>query len=288
MLFLLYKAGIFLAENLPPKIGYRVAEVVGSLYYLFARRDRTIVLNNLEVISRYTGNTEKLNNVARCVFVNFARYILEFFRTPKIDLQYIRQNVKIETRDNLNQALKLGKGVLLVGAHLGNWELGATVLSLLGYKISVVAWTHKNRSISNFFLQQRQSKGIGVIPLGTAIRGTQAALKENSSVALLGDVDFAQPERGVPVKLFGRETVMPKGPAVLALRTGAPIVPAFVLREKNNSFRFILGTPMIYSPSGNWEYDSTKLTEALAKVIESYIAQDPGQWFMLTPRWSKR
>lgn len=271
---------------MPLKVAYAIADISGSLYYLLAKRDRKVVSDNLKIILNHTKSVQKLQKTSRLVFMNFARYLVEFFRTSKIDLKYIRKHVKFKGWENLNQALKLGKGVLLVSAHLGNWELGATVLSMLGYRISVVAWTHKNKLINDFFIRQRQSKGVQAIPLGTALRGVFSALKNNENVAVLADIDYTQPEVGETVKLFGRDTIMPRGPAAFSLKTGAALVPTFFLREKNNTFRFIFEKPIAYQPSGNWKPDLTSLTQELTKVLESYIALDPGQWFMLRPRWS--
>jgi len=287
MLYLLYRIGIFISLALPPKISYWLADILGSLYYLLAKRDRRIVANNIKVILNQAGNSPKVRRVSRLVFVNFARYLVEFFRASKIDLKYIEKNITIEGRENLDKALSLSRGVLLLSAHLGNWELGAMVLSMLGYKVNMIAWTHKNRLINDFFLQQRQSKGLGVIPLGTGIRKVFSALKNNESVALLGDIDYTRPQAGIAVKLFGRDTVIPKGPAAFSLKTACPIVPLFMLRERGNKFRYVLEEPIIYKATKNREYDLIRLTEKVARAIESYIGLHPGQWFMLTSRWQE-
>ncbi len=320
MLYLLYRIGAFLALTLPIKIAYRIADISGTVYYFLAKRDRKIVTDNIKVVLNHSENIHKIskkiafgNNsntlkgtsaifsgwneipyhkISRHVFINFARYLVEFFRTPRLDLKYIEKHIKIEGRENLDKALDLGKGAVLLSAHLGNWELGAAVLSMLGYKINIIAWAHKNSLINNFFLQQRQSKGITVIPLGAGVRKAFSALKNNEIVALLGDIDYTKPETGIKVKLFGRDTILPKGPAVFSLKTAAPIVPIFLLREKANKFRFVLSEPIIFKPFKNAESDSANaesnliaLTEKVAKVIELYVARYPGQWFMLTPRW---
>lgn len=285
MLYFLYRIGVFISLALPLKITYRIAGIFGSLYYLLARRDRKIVTNNIKVILNRTGNTPEIRHASRMVFTNFARYLVEFFRAPKIDLKYIEKYIRIEGRENLDRTLNLGKGVLLVSAHLGNWELGAMVLSMLGYQVNVVAWTHRNRLINDFFLQQRQGKGVKVIPLGTAIRKVFSALKNNEAVGFLGDIDYADPQTGIKVKLFGRDTIMPKGPAAFSLKAGSPIVPLFMLRERGNKFRFIFEEPIIYTATGNREDDLAGLTQTLSRTIESYIARNPGQWFMLIPRW---
>ena len=286
MLYFIYKIGRFVALNLPVKISYQIANILGSLYYLVAKKDRRIVTGNIKIVLNRSGNNAvKASHASRMIFVNFARYLVEFFRTPKIDSKYIKENVRIEGKENLDAALSLKRGVLLLSANLGNWELGAMVLSMLGYKINVVAWIHKNRLINDFFLKMRQSKGVKVIPLGVGVRKVFSALKNNQAVALLGDVDYLNPKEGITVKLFGQDTIIPKGPALFSLRTACPIIPLFVLREKNNKFNFVLEKPIIYKPSEDQEYDLTKLTQKITKSMEFYIARYPSQWFMLTPRW---
>lgn len=285
MLYLLYEAGRFISLILPLRISYWIANILGSLYYLLAKRDRTIATNNIKVVLSWTGDTRRLRHTSRMVFVNFSRYLIEFFRTPEIDLKYIGKHIRVEGRENLDRALDLGKGVILLSAHLGNWELGAMVLSMLGYRVNIVAWTHKSSLVNGFFLQQRHNKGIKVIPLGTGIRGVFSALKNNETVAVLGDIDYVQPETGINVKFFGRNTIMPKGPAAFSLKTGAPIVTAFLFREKIDKFKLVLGPSIIYRTTGEESYDLTKLTQDLVKIIESYIGQHPAQWFMLRQRW---
>ena len=315
MLYLLYIAGEFLVLTLPLKASYWLADTLGSLYYFLAKKDKKILANNLRVVLNRTDKTPpykgiggsipvdktppykgiggsipvdssaKIPHISRMVFVNFARYLVEFFRSPKIDLKYIEENIEIQGRENLEKALSSGKGALLLSAHLGNWELGAVVLAILGYKINIVAWTHKNKMVNDFFLRQRRSKGVKVIPLGAGIRRTFSALRKNELIGLLGDIDYNNPEMGITVELFGRDTVMPKGPAALSLKTACPIIPTFMLREGEGRFKFILEKPIIYNSSQNQRYALAELTQRLAKTLESYIALYPEQWFMLTPRW---
>ncbi|MFC1631158.1 lysophospholipid acyltransferase family protein [Candidatus Omnitrophota bacterium] len=284
-MYLLYKIGAFLTWILPLSVCYRLADRAGSIYYHCAKKDRQIVNNNLRVILSHTKAAGNVNQLSRSVFTNFARYLVDFFRTPKIDLNYVREHVKLDGLDNLDQARSLKKGVLLVGAHIGNWELGALALAILGYKIKIIAWTHKNKFVNDFFNRRRESKGVGVIPLGIALKSVFTALKNEENVAILGDVDYTQPASGMAVKLFGQMTIMPKGPALFSLRTGAPIVPAFLLREKGNNFRFIFGKPIVSQPTGNQDADLYALTQKLTEIIAGHIALDPGQWFMIKQRW---
>jgi KDO2-lipid IV(A) lauroyltransferase len=287
MLYLIYNLGQLLAVTLPLRISYWIADSLGSIYYLLAKKDRKIVAQNAGVILNQSKDTRQIGQISRMVFVNFARYLVDFLRSPRFNLEFVEKNIKIEGKENIDSALSLGKGVLAVSAHLGSWELGAMALSILGYKLNVIAWTHKDPLINDFFLKQRRKKGVGVIPLGASIRKALLALRNNEIVAILGDIDYVDPHSGLRVKLFGRDTMMPKGPAAFSLKTGAPIVPLFMIRLKGNRFRFVFNSPIIYQRTGNEQDDLINLTQEVTKVIESHIIQHPEQWFMLTPRWQE-
>jgi len=285
MLYILYKIGEFLALTLPIGIAYKIADIAGSLYYLLARRDRKIVNNNIKVVLNCLGNQKSIPQISRKVFASFARYLVEFFRTSKVDSNYIKRHIKFEGLEHLDKALGLGKGVVLLSAHLGNWELAGSTLSILGYKINIVAYTHKNKLINEFFVQKRESKGVKIIPLGAGIRKAFSVFKKNEILGVLGDVDYANAQTGIKAKFFGQETIMPKGPALFSLVSKAPIVPTALFREKENGFRFVFGEPIIYKSTGNRQHDLSCLTQQATEAIQKYISLHPEQWFMITPRW---
>lgn len=289
MLYLIYKIGIFLIQTLPLSISYLVANIIGSTFYLLHSKDRKIVANNIRVVLGEGVSEQKVRNTTRLIFVNFGRYLVEFFRGAKVNASYLKENITVEGIENLKQALEKGKGALLLSAHLGNWELGAVVLSMLGYPVNIVAWTHKNRSINNLFLKHRTNHGVKAIPLGVALRKVFEVLKNNETVAVLGDIDFIDPTSGIAVEFFGKPTIIPKGPAMFSLKTGAPIVPTFLVREKNqpDKLKLIMEKPIMHEKSDNKQKDLTQLTQKAATALESYIRRYPEQWFMLKPRWKE-
>jgi len=124
------------------------------------------------------------------MFRNFAKYLVDFFRFPLIDRAYISRYISIKNLKYIDESANMGKGVILLTAHLGNWELGGLVLGVLGYKIWAVALPHKNKKVNEFFNQQRESKGITVIEFGKAARTCLKVLKEKKLLALVGDRDF--------------------------------------------------------------------------------------------------
>jgi lauroyl/myristoyl acyltransferase len=282
--YLLYKLGQLLALSLPLKLAYRLALILADMRYLFFIKEKRAVESNLKVI---LGRVDKkrLRYESRWVFRNFAKYLADFFRFSKLDRNFIDKFITVEGRNYLDRALSEGKGVILVTAHLGSWELGGAVVALLGYPLNVIALSHANKKVDNLFIRQRSSKGVKVVPLGFSIRNCFRALAQNEIVALLGDRDFSG--RGLKMDFFGKKTVVPKGPAVFSIKSGAPIVPIFIIRENNDRFKLIFESKLNFSLTGNLNLDTGTITKEILAVLEKYIKRYPSQWFMVTNFWKE-
>ncbi len=240
------------------------------------------MIENLRCVLPHSGE-RKLKEYRREILANFSLYLVDFFRFKKIDLKYIEKYVEVAGENHLDDALAKGKGVILLTAHLGNWELGGAVIGVLGYPMNVLALDHKNRLVNNFFINQRRIKGERIISTGFAIRRSVAALANNEFIAILGDKDFTN--TGVVVKFFGRDSLMPKGPAALSLKTGAVIIPGFMIRIKGERSRLLFEHPIQYSPTGDFEKDTLRLTELCTGRIEDVIRRYPTQWYCFRRFW---
>lgn len=271
---LLYKIGIFLANALPRKVSGYIAIRIADVYSFFSKEDFESVRNNLQVI--LSLDKKELDCYAREVFRNFALYILEFLSVRSLDEKFIKQNVRITGLEYFQDELKKNSGIIGLTAHIGNWELLGIIMSKLGFRLNSVALTHDNRLVNKIFVGQRQSAGSNVLGLGN-IRGCISALKRNEILALVGDKDFSN--NSVTVKFFGRDAEFPRGPAMLSLRTGARILPGFLLREKDG-FNMILHGPIQFEKKGIFEEDVVELTRSYVSVIENIVRQYPTQWIM--------
>lgn len=280
--YILYRLGQFIALTLPLKIGYRLAVFCSDVHYIFADKDRQAVKENLKTIFPKASERE-IHRIRITMFRNFAKYLVDFFRFSKIDIAYIKKNIKIENQHYFQEAISRGKGGILLSAHLGNWELGGAVIALLGYPLWVVALPHKHKRVDNFFNAQRESKGLKVIPLGKAVRSCLDVLKENKLVGLVGDRDFAA--NGVVIDFFGRPALFPRGPAAFSLKTGATIVPVFMVRNEDDSFTVKIEKPVQFIASGDREKDTMDLIMQYKVIIENYIRKYPEQWYMFRRFW---
>ena len=280
--YLLYKVGIFLALACPLRLVYAIATAAAYVKYAVSRTERLEIYENLRQVLPLES-TKTLKLYARRIFVNFSKYLVDFFRFDKIDAEYIKDRVEVVNRDCIDGALKRGKGAIVLSAHLGNWELGGVIVGLLGHPLNVIALDHANKRINEFFIRQRSSKGEKVIPVNVALRRCFSALANNEILGILGDKDYAN--HGVFVKFFGRDTVLPKGPAVFSLKTGASIVPGFMIRTPEDNFQFIFDKPIEYRATGNFEEDVIALTERCGLIIEGYIRRYPTQWYCFRRFW---
>lgn len=268
----------------PVKLAYKIAVFVSDLRLFFAPQDREAVKDNLKTI--FPNKSEKeINRMMFNLFRNFAKYLVDFFRFSKLDREYIKKYIRLENMGYLDEAIKRGKGGIILSAHLGNWELGAVVIALLGYPLWAVVLPHKHKKVDDFFNYQRQIKGVNVIPLGKAVRQCLKVLRGNKILALVGDRDFS--EKGQVLDLFGKRTFFPEGTAVFALKTGTLIVPGFMIRNENDTFTLRFEKPMDFSRQ-NGDYTKEDIKAVISeykKVIEDYIRRYPEQWYMFRRFW---
>ncbi|MEI8175883.1 MAG: lysophospholipid acyltransferase family protein [Candidatus Omnitrophota bacterium] len=282
LFFLVYQIGSRIALALPVRAGYAAACFLADLKYFFSRKERQEIIENLRLV--LPGATEEeLSAHARDIFRNFSKYLVDFFRFKRMDQNYVRKQVTLSAREIVDRERARGAGSILMTAHLGNWELGGAVMGILGYPMNVIALDHKNKRVNKFFVNQRQMKNERVISIGVALKKCFVALKKNEMLAILGDRDFTN--HGVVVPFFGKDTLLPRGPAVFSLKTGAPIIPGFMIRHPDDHFTLSFEEPIAYQPTGDFEADVKNLTQLCGAEIERYIRKYPGQWYCFRKFW---
>lgn len=278
--YLLYKFGEFLVCCMPWPIAYKIGIFFSNLQFYFSKKDRDAVINNLRVILPNASNAQ-IQKKAKEVFVNFGLYLIEFLRFKQVDLDFINKRFTFKGREFIDDAIKEGKGAILSTIHMGNWEVAGMALSLLGYPIIAIALDHKDPRINNFFKKRRESKGMEVVSLGISIKKCYKGLKNNKLVAILGDRDFSN--SSYPLDFFGRKKNIPRGPAVLSLRTGAPIIPVIITRQGIDRLNFECLPPLQVSS----ETSELELTKDYAKIIEMQIHKNPSQWLLFREFWKE-
>jgi KDO2-lipid IV(A) lauroyltransferase len=277
--YLLYKMVYFFVTRVPLRCGYAVSFFFSYLKFYLSPRDRRAVVSNLKIILS-PSEYPKINTYAKGVFINFGKYLIEFFRLKYLKKEDLGRKVKVEGLEYVDGALEKGKGVIILTAHLGNWELGGVFMSLLGYPVIAVALPHRHARVNAFFNRQRERIGVEVVSSsGLALRRIFSALKDNKMVALVGDRDFANGGKKMP--FLGREKTIPRGPALLAKRTGASIVPGFVIRQDDDTHVIKFLKPL------NTERSEEEIITSCTRLIESMIRQYPSQWLIFREFWKE-
>lgn len=278
--YCMYKFAHFLVNRLPLQTSYQLGIILSDLHYIFSFRDRRAVCGNLK---RIMPGVKNVQGMTREVFRNFGKYLVEFLRMEQmVDKDFIASKIKIENSERVDQALKAGKGGIVVTAHIGNWELGAVLLSVLGYPLMAVALPHKERPVNDLFNHQREFKGITVVPTHNAIRKCMEHLKGNKIIAIVADRDFTV-KGGELMNFFGVKALIPKGAAMFSQKTGAPILPTFLIREPDDTFRLSILEPMFPPAEEEGISEEEAVREIMRRylaVIEAQIRRYPTQWLL--------
>jgi KDO2-lipid IV(A) lauroyltransferase len=182
--------------------------------------------------------------------------------------------------------LKAGNGVILALPHLGGWEWAGRWVAEQGTKITVVVETVEPPELFEWFRGLRTDLGMTVVPLGPDAGGAVLrALRNNEVLCLLSDRDISRD--GIEVEFFGEKTTLPAGPATLALRTGAPLIPCAAFYERGGTHRRADVLPPIdcTRSGGRLRDDVARITQTLATELEGLIRKAPEQWHLFQPNW---
>ena len=220
------------------------------------------------------------------VFHSYTRYWIESFRLPSLDPAEVDAGMSYEGWGHVEDGLAAGKGVIAAVPHLGGWEWGGFWLAeVQRCPVTVVVEPLEPPELFEWFADFRRSLGMTVVPLGQgAGAAVLGALKRNEVVCLLSDRDIGG--GGVEVEFFGERTTLPAGPATLALRTGAPLLPVAVYFRPRRGHHAVIRPPLPVERTGaRLRDDVARVTQDLAHELETLIRAAPEQWHLLQPNW---
>ncbi|MCZ7648398.1 MAG: lysophospholipid acyltransferase family protein [Planctomycetota bacterium] len=278
-----YLGIVGLARILPRNVQYWIAHRLADLHYLLDAPARRSVIANLRQILGPGASEAQLRRQARWVFRSFGMYLCEFFGAEGFGNEFFERNVTVVGQENLDLALKGGRGMVFVSGHYSNWELGAFVVGRLGYPIVALTQTHAEPRVNELFVGQRAKHGVTVVHTHSGARAVLRALRENRPVAILGDRLTGGP--AVRVNLFGRPTWFPQGPWRISVDTGAPLLPTFVYRRFNRDYTLHIGAPIDPPAEGTKAERIAALAQAFADALETRVKADPCQWAVFYPVW---
>lgn len=274
-----------LAITLPWRTLYWLAVKFAGWNYRFNRTTRTAIRSNLRVVLGERATEEEIDEVAKEAFNNFGKYMLEFFGYSRVGSRFIEDRVKTVSIEKLDEARGHGNGVVVLSAHLSNWELGAIKLAAAGYPVAALALDHETRIVNRLFVKQRTRKGVRVFSSKGGARQCLEALRGNELVCLMGDRDIAG--NGIELEYFGKRAKFPVGPARFSLAANAPIVPTFMIRGPDNKFDLVFEDPIYPPQAGDRKELVSALTRAYLRVCERHVAAHPDQFANFFPMWEE-
>lgn len=279
--YLAYRAGAELARVVPVRVGEPAARLVGRAISLAMVSRRRQVERNLRRASDGRLRGVALQKAVAQTFDSYTRYWLELFRLAD---DPSRLEVDMEGLEHLEAGLEQGRGVIAALPHVGGWDYGGAWLASQGFPLTVVVEPVEPPELFEWFASVRRALGMTVVELGPdAGRTVLRALRENRVVALLCDRDLAGD--GVEVEFFGEHTTLPAGPATLALRTGAALLPTAVYFLPGGGHHAVVQAPIPARREGRLRDDVARVTQDLARRFEELIRAAPEQWHLLQPNW---
>ncbi len=279
-----YRLAAAAARYTPETAARGAAAMAGLAAAMAGSERRLLVRRNLErALGRSLGRLEAHRRVAS-VFGWYARYYLESFKLPSLDAATVDAGFAYEGFTNIERAVQQGTGPILVMPHLGTWEWAAWWLAQVPkMKVTAVVEPIEPPEVFEWFTSLRTQLGMDIIPLGPDAGGRlAAAVRRGHVVCLLSDRDIGG--TGVPVQFFGETTRLPTGPALLALRTGTPLIPAAVF-WRDGGRHAIARPPLDTARRGSIRKDVARVAQDYATALEGLIREAPDQWHLMSPNW---
>jgi len=268
--------------------------VVGNLFYLLMRKTRANVRKNVEGIGRGRWLHGKIDVITRKTFQNYGQYLLDYMVMHRLRLWNKERWIEEEVGgEHMVEALQRGKGVICITPHLGNWEIGGLLFSFRGGKLNVLTLDERDQDTKSFREEMRKSRKIKNLYIDSkddspmAILDVVKVLRQNEIVAMLGD--RIESQKTMTFEFFGKETLFPIGVGIIAMATGAAVLPVFVVMEQNRKYRGIIEAPIYFesAPREDREVTLRKGMENLIKRFEGYIEKYPDQWYNFFSYWNQ-
>ena len=275
-----------IVRRLPGPVAMSLGHFGGVLYYQLDQHRREVLRANLRQVLGPDASDAAVERVVRKGFRLYGRYWAEAFGLENLTREDIRRRMTVDGREHLDAALAKG-GTILAVPHLGNWDAGAAWVVAEGYPLTTIVERLKPAELFDRFVAYRRALGMEILALDNgseSMRGLLRALRAGRVVALVCDRDLTG--HGLPVRVFGETAMLPGGPASLALKTGATLLPCGVFHDRRaGHWVSVVRPPISLEPTGDQRADVIALTQRLAEQFEQLILQAPEQWHMLSRFW---
>ena len=271
---------------LPERASLFLGKITGrSLYYVTPGR-RNLSLDNIRQAFAGEFDEKKIRETALNSFGSLGMNVAEFFRLPDLTLEDVERYTSIKGEDNLAEAMASGNGVLVLSSHLGSWDMLSAGLALRGYPLSLITKVSKSAALNRIWMGYRRQLGMELLMGRGTMKECLRDLKKGRMVGFALDQNARRSE-GVFIPFFGREACTITSLALMARRTGVPVLPIYIYRE-GDMHRIVIDEPIIHDNIKDAETDIFERTRAYVEWTEKVIREHPEQWTWLHDRWKTR
>ncbi len=259
------------------------------LFYLIDRKNKKIALYNFKIVFKDKNISEKeKKELLKKLYYNIALYAIEYIKLGSITTKNYKKYVDFEGYENVDNALKDGKGLIVVTAHIGNWEYLGGIPAKLGKNLAVIINRQFN-PYTDWWLKFIREKFGGIKCFYNEVSDLTKIVRHLKNGGIIGTlVDQTYYFNPIFVPFFGVDAATADGPAKLHLKYGAPIMLAFAIRQKDNRYKLIYHPHVYFEKSENFEEDCKKIMSWINREYEKVILSYPDQWFsFFHHRWER-
>ena len=285
--YILFRFGLYLGKKLSISQLQKLGLGIGNFAYHVLRKDRGIVIKQLKLIFPELNDAKREHWTREC-FRHFGQMLFEFLCLRQI-INDQENMIRVENEAALMNAVNAGKGVILLGMHMGNWELITAYAKRTGLFMTAATANFPDQRINQLMISQRKLENMEIMPRGTGMSSRKLfrCLKNKNILILIIDQDTNVPSTWVP--FFGIPSKTPVGASVFALKTGASVVSYNVIRENDGTFRLKFETLGIFGRNHpSMEQDVYSVTRKINQHLEQRIRENPQQWAWFHRRWRHR
>ncbi len=277
---------MLLTRWLSPQLASLVGNKLGDLTFYVIGIRKQLVLAHLARVFNHSADDSNSKYMARAIYQQLGQTAIEHVRLLTQRKPKVLDRLTISGEEIIVEARRKGNGVILVTGHFGYWELLGAAVAGIGHPITVVGKDLHNPIINHLILEGRERLGMNVINMTSAPSKILKELRKNNCIGLLIDQDAGP--GGVFVNFLGIKASTYQGPALLALRTGAPIVPCFIIRSGPENHQVHFENPIETTPTGNESEDIKRITQTYTDILAQYILNYPDHWFWVHRRWKTK
>ena len=259
-------------------LGRRLGSVYGSVIR-YHRRDA------LEALRRsFPGKSDiEIRGILKRMYENLGMNLVELLRLSRAPDGYFRDFIAWDGEEHVRNALARQKGLLVLSAHMGNWDLLCTAAPRFSYPLTIITKEIRNKAVNDFWMDIRARFGLKFAPAHSSYRMCLSALKKNEIIGFILDQNMIRDE-GVFVDFFGRPACTTPGLAYMSMQSGAPVVPAFTIRQEDGH-HLVKILPPIEPPPDRTPQTIQQFTQVYTHIIEQVVREHPDQWIWIHRRW---